>query len=131
MSDVLRMSVCNNKIQDNNTTDIPECLHLCPLLKAITSTVHTFFPSAAVALNSSLLRRCKEAVTAVLISSSDSIRLLQYVIPHVQTTSNRMRRDLESMVDVPKFWLFTAISQSQLILHECAVIMAIDWHAIG
>jgi len=36
---------CNNKIQDNNNTDIPECLHKCPLLNVLTSTVNTLFPS--------------------------------------------------------------------------------------
>jgi hypothetical protein len=60
---------CNNKIQDNNTTDIPK---LYPLLNSITSTVHTLFPSAAVALFSSLLRWCKGALTAALKLSSDS-----------------------------------------------------------
>jgi len=45
---------CNNKIQDNNTTNITEYLYICFLLSVITSTVHAFFPSAALYL--SLLR---------------------------------------------------------------------------
>ena len=36
---------CNNKILDKNTIDIPECIHICPLLNVSTSTVHTLFPS--------------------------------------------------------------------------------------
>ena len=93
---------CNNKTQDNNTTNITECLHMCFLLSVITSTVHTFFPSAAAALYLSLLRRCKQAATAVLILSSDSNCLLKDVLSHLQTTSNHIGRDLESREDVPK-----------------------------
>jgi hypothetical protein len=36
---------CNNKIQDENTTDIPECLHICPPLSIVTISVHTLFSS--------------------------------------------------------------------------------------
>jgi hypothetical protein len=89
-----------------------------------------FFPSAAAALYSSLLRRCTVAVTSVLISPSDWNRLLQFVIPHVITWGETWK--LEWMCQ--KFWLFTANSQSQLILHECALIMATDcrsnWHGM-
>jgi hypothetical protein len=36
---------CNNTILHKNTIDIPDCIHICPLLNVITSTVHTLFPS--------------------------------------------------------------------------------------
>jgi len=47
------------------------------------------------------LRQCKEAVTALLISSSVHTVSSKDVVPHVQTTSHHMGQGLESREDVP------------------------------
>ena len=63
---------------------------------------HLCGKQSITALHSSLLRWCKEAVTAVLIMSSNSNCIPRRCSKQVQTISNHMEWDLESRKDVPK-----------------------------
>ena len=98
------MIFCNNRQQDNNTTDIPGCLYICPLIigsPALSTKFSRLCGKRSVAVvYSSSLRRCKKAVISPLVSPADS-NLCADILPHVHTTTNHIGRDLECRKDVP------------------------------
>ena len=90
---------CNNKIQDNNTTHIPECLHMSSDQYNHQHCPHTF-----------PICRCSSIFILAQIWQWQQcwnhlplqIAYPENVIPHDQTTCHHMGWDLESRVDVPK-----------------------------